>query len=101
ASVMVMLISEDTRYEKWELMNSLLAFLLGFVDLDWKFLNDNTYIIFHYNNRKLLLEVIDKALEQCVYIDILINELKLQNQFVANFKEFKEYTIASEAIRTM
>src|SRR5215216_5012997 len=60
ASVMVMLAPGDTRYEKLEPMNSLLATLPGFVDLDWKFLNGNAHIVFHFNNRKLLL----KALEQ-------------------------------------
>ncbi|CAI2177214.1 6385_t:CDS:2, partial [Funneliformis geosporum] len=39
ASVMVMLALRDTRYKKLELMNSLLAPFLGFVDLDWEFLN--------------------------------------------------------------
>ena len=64
ASVMVMLVPGDTRYEKLELMNSLLASLPGFVDLDWEFLNENAHIVFRFNNRKLLLEAIDKALEQ-------------------------------------
>ncbi|CAI2199278.1 2143_t:CDS:2, partial [Funneliformis geosporum] len=35
-----------------------------FVDLDWEFLNGNAHIVFHFNNRKLLLEAINKALEQ-------------------------------------
>jgi hypothetical protein len=193
ASVMVMLTPGDTRYEKLELLNSLLAPLPGFVDLDWEFLNGNAHIVFRFNNRKLLLEAIDKALEQypqahfnviddhqvknfesptpiyklkevpylidlndikraisyygnvasldekhnyrnpsnrdviitfsklrkpqqlkeawvvniskycirCAHIDTSVDELKLRTRFVAGFKGFKEYTTASEAMRTM
>ncbi|CAI2177280.1 116_t:CDS:2 [Funneliformis geosporum] len=41
---MVMLAPGDTRYKKLELINSLLTPLLGFVDLDWEFLNTSEAI---------------------------------------------------------
>jgi len=44
---------------------------------------------------------ISKYCIRCAYIDTPVDKLKLQNQFVASFKGFKEYTTASEAMRTM
>ena len=64
ATWMVVLTPSDIRIDKLDLINTLMSSKPEFVDLDWTFYNGNANIMIRFNNRKLLLEAIDKALEQ-------------------------------------